>query len=179
MCSFFQKKLILWDVDFTLINWSSPAVLWRFRRDWNSKSQLTQVVGAYRGTRKLAAHKTVAEHQIAFQPNSWEHRAIQYLQQNGHFVAIYSDFPQPSLSAWFETLGVHFISIGSETGTFKPLPDGCIHLMTQLGVVGSATFLIGDGRRTDARAISQVGGHFIPIEEVRDQSVQVFDEWIS
>jgi len=178
MTSFFQKKLILWDVDYTLINWNSPAVLWRFRHDWNIKSKSTQMVGAYRGTRRSFRHNAI-QHDVSFSEDSWEQRTIKYLQQKGHFIGIYSDFPQTSLSTWFETMGIYFVSVGCDSGTLKPLPDGCLQLMAQFDVIGSQTYLIGDGLRTDARAISQVGGHFIPIEDIRAKSLQVLDDWIS
>lgn len=179
MNAFFQKKLILWDVDYTLINWNSLATLWQFRHDWNIKSKSTQMVVPYRGTRRSFRHKSSSKHDVSFSEYSWEQKAIRYLQQKGHFIGIYSDFPQASLSMWFEAMGIYFISVGSDAGTFKPLPDGCLQLMAQFGVAGSQTYLIGDGLRTDARSISQAGGHFIPIGEIRAKSVEVLDDWIS
>lgn len=137
------------------------------------------MVGPYRGTRKSFVHNTTLQHAVSFPKSSWEQKTIEYLQQKGYFIGIYSDFPQPSLTTWFENVGIYFISVGADTGTFKPLPDGCLQLMAQFGVAGSQTYLIGDGLRTDARAISQAGGHFIPIEEIRSKSAEVLDAWIS
>ena len=110
--------------------------------------------------------------------DQWSKVLITFLSNSGYCIGIFSDFPQPELLAAFTHLNVHHIGIGSENGTLKPLPDVCFQLMSQLGVHAGNTYLIGDGLRTDKRSIFAVGGHFIPIQEIRNQSMDRLQSWI-
>ena len=58
------------------------------------------------------------------------------------------------------------------TSGWVPSPHGTV------GRTGSQTYLIGDGLRTDSRAIHAVGGHFIPIEELRHKPIATLSTWI-
>ena len=179
MTTFFQKKLILLDVDHTLIDWTNPRTLWSFRSEWQYKLTQSKRAGSLRGSRTTIAPPAMTEgpsHRIHL--GSWNTKFIQHIQATGYWLAIFSDFPQPLLKGWLEQMNVHHIAIGMHSGCLKPLPDGCHHLMAQLGVTGSQSYLIGDGRRTDSRAIHAVGGHFIPIEELRHKPIGTLSTWI-
>ena len=178
MAAFFQKKLILLDVDHTLINWTNLSTLWAFRGEWQHKVTQSQRAVSLRGHRTPidGSISSQAHHQIHL--NQWSTKLIEYLQSTGHWLAIFSDFHQPLLKDWFEEANLHHIAIGMDSGCLKPLPDGCYQLMAQLGVPGSQTFLIGDGLRTDSRAIHAVGGHFIPIEAIRHNTLSTLSTWI-
>ena len=179
MTSFFQKKLFLLDVDHTLIDWTNPRTVWRFRNEWQHKIKQSQRAVSLRGCRTSTDHTiiTTSPSQTTH-PGSWSTELIEYIQSNGYWLAIFSDFSQPLLNEWFEQTNLHHIAIGMHSGCLKPLPDGCYHLMSQLGVSGSQTYLIGDGLRTDSRAIHAVGGHFIPIEEIIHKPISRLDTWI-
>ena len=180
MTPFFQKKLILLDVDHTLIDWTNPKTLWDFRSEWKQKLIQSNQTASLRG------HRTSIEHICVQTPQQkhiylgdWVIEFVRHVQLHGWWVAIFSDFPQPLLMDWFDKLHLHHIAIGLHTGCLKPLPDGCYQLMSQLGVSGAQTFLIGDGLRTDSRAINTVGGHFIPIKAIRNKDLSELRAWIS
>jgi len=179
MPSFFQKKLILLDVDHTLIDWTNPKTLWDFRSEWKCKLQQSQRAVHLRGSRlrtERPTSNTTSSRQITL--GTWTNLLIEYVHSTGHWLAVFSDFPQPLLMNWFEQANLHHIAIGMDSGCLKPLPDGCYHLMSQLGVTGPQTYLIGDGVRTDSRAIYSVGGHFIPIEEIKRSPISTLNTWL-
>lgn len=179
MTAFFQKKLILLDVDHTLIDWTNLRTLWDFRSEWQHKVKQSQRAVSLRGYRTSVDSSISSQaHHPQIHLDRWSTTLIEYLQSTGHWLAILSDFPQPLLKDWFEEANLHHIAIGMDSGCLKPLPDGCYHLMAQLGVPGSQTFLIGDGLRTDSRAIHAAGGHFIPIEAIRHNPVSTLSTWI-
>lgn len=180
MTAFFQKKLILLDVDHTLIDWANPKTVWEFRSEWKQKITQSNHTASIRGLRTDIDHileQVPPQKQIHL--GSWITEFITHVHLHGWWVGIFSDFPQPLLKDWFDKLHIHHIAIGLDTGCLKPLPDGCYQLMSQLGVSGAQTFLIGDGLRTDSRAIHAVGGHFIPIESIRNKSFSELSAWIS
>ena len=180
MSSFFQKKLILLDVDHTLIDWTSLRTLWDFRSEWKQKVQQSNLSPTFRGLRTPADRDPQMDHsQKQIQLGSWVTDLILQARIQRWQIAIFSDFHQPMLMSWFERLNIHHIAIGLDIGCLKPLPDGCYQLMTQLGVCGSQTFLIGDGLRTDSRAIYSVGGHFVPIESIRNKSFSEISDWFA
>lgn len=180
MPPFFQKKLILLDVDYTLIDWTNPKTLWDFRSEWKQKVIQSNQTASLRGLRTSMERiydLNETPRQIHLEP--WITELIVQAQSHGWWVAIFSDFPQPLLMDWFNELHIHHIAIGLDTGCLKPLPDGCYQLMSQLGVPSAQTFLIGDGLRTDSRSIHAAGGHFIPIEGIRNKSFSELNQWIS
>ena len=178
MTSFFQKKLLLLDVDHTLIDWTNPITIWQFRREWKQKTTQSNRAASLRGYRSPTEETHVQSLSQQLRLDLWSNNFISYAQTQGWWIGIFSDFPQPSLSSWFQQVHIHHIAIGLDTGCLKPLPDGCYQLMSQLGVCGSQTYLIGDGLRTDSRAIHSVGGHFIPIDTIRNKPLSTLNEWI-
>ena len=129
----------------------------------------------YRGSSDESQDQSISE-QIRL--DIWSNNFISYVQAQGWWIGIFSDLPQPSLSSWFNEVHIHHIAIGLDTGCLKPLPDGCYQLMSQLGVCGSQTYLIGDGLRTDSRAIHSVEVTSIPIGEIRNKPITELSEWI-
>ena len=179
MTPFFQKKLILLDVDHTIIDWTNPKTLWDFRGEWKHKFFLSHQTATLRGHRTSTEgghDPTIRQKQVRIE--SWCSNLITHAQKHGWWVAIFSDFPQPLLLDWFNKVHIHHIAIGLHTGCLKPLPDGCYQLMSQLGVTGTQTYLVGDGHRTDAKAIHAVGGHFIPVEAIRNKPFTELNMWI-
>ena len=181
MNPFLQKKLFLLDVDHTIIDWKQLQTIWDFRQDINRKLTLTQRAVHLRGAQCVnkgshhSNHVNVAT--ISDSIPEWITVIINEIEQTNHWIGIFSDFSQPLLRSTFSTLRIHHIVSGSDIGCLKPLPDGCLHLMAMLGVCGSQTYLIGDGCRTDARSITQAGGHFIPIQKIR-QHPELFRQWV-
>jgi FMN phosphatase YigB (HAD superfamily) len=172
MNPFFQKKLFLLDVDHTIIDWKQLQTMWDFRKDIVRKLTLTERAVHLRGGQSAS----LGSHHLSPVQATDLHTVpefitviLQEIEQTNHWLGIFSDFPQPLLRSTFSTLKIHHIVSGTDIGCLKPLPDGCLQLMAMLGVCGSETHLIGDGCRTDARAITQAGGHFIPIQQLRGQ----------
>ena len=181
MNPFFQKKLFLLDVDHTIIDWKQLQTIWDFRQDIPQKITLRKQAVHLRGTHSpsLGSQHTiqVKDAQVPYSIPKWVSIVMKEIEQTNHWLGIFSDFPQPLLRSTFSNLNIHHIVSGSDIGCLKPLPDGCIQLMATLGVCGAHTYLIGDGYRTDARSITQAGGHFIPVQQIRQQP-ELFHQWL-
>ena len=181
MNPFFQKKLFLLDVDHTIIDWKQLQTVWDFRKDIARKLTLTERAVHLRGSQSnsLGSHHLSQVHAVTTSHiiPEWITVILKEIEQTNHWLGIFSDFSQPLLRSTFATLNIHHIVSGSDIGCLKPLPDGCLQLMAMLGVCGSETHLIGDGSRTDARSITQAGGHFIPIQQLRKQP-ELFRKWL-
>lgn len=169
MNPFFQKKLFLLDVDHTLIDWSNPMTWWHFRKDVPDKFEFGSTSPHQRGQR-LYRHCT-PRHSSSTGISKYTfsnpvQEILDILRTTNCGIGVFSDLPQSALHPTFQCLGIHHIVCGLTIGALKPLPDGCLQLMATFGVVGSQTYLIGDGLHTDARAITSVGGTFIPIDSL-------------
>ncbi len=180
MNPFFQKKLFLLDVDHTLIDWSSPKTWWHFRQDIPSKFAFGSASPHQRGRRVHSQcmpqySSAISNSQYIFGNSVRELLSI--LRTSGCGIGIFSDLPQSALHSTFEKMGIHHIVCGLTIGALKPLPDGCLQLMTAFGVVGSQVYLIGDGVRTDARAITSIGGTFIAIDSLLSNP-QALHRWL-
>ncbi len=169
MNPFFQKKLFLLDVDHTLIDWSNPLTWWYFRKDIPKKFEFSTTSPHQRGQR-LYRHCTSRHSPYTIASQYTFSNPVQEILHILHTadcgIGIFSDLPQSALHPTFERLGIHHIVCGLTIGALKPLPDGCLQLMTTFGAVGSQTYLIGDGLHTDARAITSIGGTFIAIDSL-------------
>ena len=180
MNPFFQKKLFLLDVDHTIIDWKQLQTVWDFRKDIARKLTLTERAVHLRGGKSASLgsqHLSQVQDTDSHTVPEFITVILQEIEERKHWVGIFSDFPQPLLLSTFSTLNIHHIVSGSDIGCLKPLPNGCLQLMAMLGVCGSETHLIGDGCRTDARSITQAGGHFIPIQQLREQP-ELFRKWL-
>lgn len=173
----FQKKLVIFDVDNTILNWSDPVTIWTFRKYLSSRSTLSNKASTQRGLRNYTAKTTKKQRSIRFRVR-WFEKCVSYIQQNQGYVAIMSDLPQEYLHSYFNTIGVFSIVDGLDIGCVKPLPDGGYQIMAQFGTPPSQTFLIGDNSRTDGRAVFAWGGHFIPFAQIQHNPIKELKRWL-
>jgi len=175
MRPFLQKKLFILDVDHTLIAWNKLQTSWRFRTDLAEKSHYASQTSVLRGRMIKSSiatkHIPTPKHtHIPLEVPVW----LQVLLEHQQHIAIFSDFPQHHLHNFFREVGITQIVDGLDVGCLKPLPEGCLQLMSMIGIPPSDTYLIGDGWYTDAHAITRAGGQFIAVDRlVKDPNILV------
>ncbi len=172
-----QKKLVIFDVDNTIINWSEPSTIWTHRRHWSSRTSLSNTARLFRGIHhpNITAIKTERATHVKI---VWFEQCVRWIQQTQGHVAIFSDLPQLHLHQYFTNIGVFSIIDGLDIGCVKPLPDGGHQLMAQFGVPPSQTYLIGDDTRTDGRSAFNWGGHFIPVSRIQKSPLSELQRWL-
>lgn len=179
MLNFFEKKLILLDVDNTLLDWRDWKTIWSFRSDWTHRKQLSRTLSQSRGIR---ANPVIQDHPLTFDSNppiaSWFLDTLPWITNKNIYIAIFSDHPQPQLWDYFSRHQIHTIVDASEIGCSKPLPDGIEQIQAFVGVSAHNTFIIGDGLYTDGRSAQRNGAHFIPVQTLQENPIEILEMWL-
>lgn len=178
MLDFFEKKLILLDVDNTLLDWGNWKTIWSFRSDWIHRKRLSQELSLSRGVRTFPSiDDTPFESTMNPPIASWFLEALPWMKSHNLCIAIFSDHPQPQLWHYFTTHQIHTIVDACEIGCSKPLPDGIEQIQAFMGISAHSTYIIGDGIYTDGRAAQRNGAHFIPVQTLKDKPIETLEMW--
>lgn len=181
MIDFFEKKLVLLDVDNTILDWSDWQTIWYYRKDWRIRGLQAQQLKLQRGQRTPPL-PTQEEHlhQTSSQPkvSDWFLTALPWFQAQNVCLAIFSDLPQSALHHFFSQHEIHTIIDASNVGSLKPFPDGIWQIQATMGVPSHNTFLIGDNQLTDGRASQAAGIQFIPVQSLQTSPINSLTKWI-
>jgi predicted HAD superfamily phosphohydrolase YqeG len=179
MLNFFEKKLILLDVDNTLLDWRDWKTIWSFRSDWTNRKQLSRTLSHSRGIRTTPE---LQNYPLTFDLKppiaAWFVEALPWMAANNIYIAIFSDHPQPQLWDYFTAHQIHTIVDASEIGCSKPLPDGIEQIQAFVGISAHNTFIIGDGLYTDGRSAQRNGAHFIPVQTLQEAPIETLTMWL-
>ena len=180
MLDFFEKNLILLDVDNTLLDWSDWKTIWSFRSDWTHRKQLSSALSLSRGIRTHSSNNSSRPESILNPPiASWFKEALPWMKEQNIYMAIFSDHPQSQLWSYFLSHEIYTIVNASDIGCSKPLPDGIAQIQAFFSVAAHNTFLIGDGIYTDGRAAQLNGAHFIPVQSLQENPIEILEMWLS
>ena len=160
-----RNKIYIFDVDNTLINWSSPKTLLHDLSYSFGMKRAQQQLNQQRGLRDrppihlpLCAPFSINPDMLKF----WTH-----LRENKHPIVIFSDFPHLELHPIFSCYQIQLIINGQDIGANKALPDGLWQIASLYGVSNSDLIFIGDQDKTDFHSAISAGAQYCDIKELK------------
>ena len=173
----FCIKAILFDIDGTVINWTSvgsfipkivqnPSVFITILQDIQTMERKRGEIFAS-GTLYKQREKQELSILDKDQVNAKTKDVILNTFQQKIQMGVVSD--NRSIEKLKQLELEHFFSVVincRETGFLKPSPEGLLRASSQLGFHPSQILYIGDRKRIDDRACFQIGMHFLSIEYI-------------
>lgn len=182
MSSFFQnfpKKLLILDVDNTIIPWNEFQVARKNKDIAYTVLQQQNKVQHMRGKRTPSiAQKYIAmpkPHRIfpIELTNVWL-REFLTIAQNHCSIAVFSDLDHTELQAFFAKFAIQHIVSGLQIGVVKPKPDGLWQILSMSGCYAHEAIFIGDTANTDGQASMFAGVDFFHIETIQQSLPDTF-----
>lgn len=183
MAYFLKKKLLIFDIDNTILLWKESGLWWRHQNISKPLRQAQKSIAFKRGLRKHSCEETVQYRSLPiaqFPQNiesdisAWIQQSFTWLNQNQIPIGIFSDLPHPELHHYFATFQIQHIIDGQWQQITKPLPDALWQLAALFGVPPTQIILIGDQRSTDQQSAFAMGAHFFNINDIHQQNPQDF-----
>ena len=165
MQQLFRKKIYIFDVDNTLINWSSTKTRFHDLSYSFEMKKAQQQLNQQRGLRNRPPIQLPLCAPFSIHPeilDFWTH-----LRKHKHPIVIFSDLSHFELHAIFSTSQIQLIINGQDIGANKPLSDGLWQCASLYGVPTSDLIFIGDQDRTDFRSAISAGAQYCDIEELK------------
>ena len=166
MKQFLSSPVFVFDVDYTLLDWSAPSV---FLRDVpftlklaKQKTQLDRL----RGFRR-AIDIPYPEGPSTFSIPRWLSPLFSHLVKSQHPIAIFSDLPHYEMHPLFLQYGITTIVSAKDIQALKPLPDGLWQICSMLHCGCNHLIMIGDQRQTDGLAAFSAGACYYPIQAIQ------------
>jgi len=173
MKEFLRRRIFVFDIDNTLLEWSNPFIF--FRDVQYTKTILKQrpTLNYHRGFRTPFSYKRSSS-SPKFILATWLQKFLGHLQSTGQPVAIFSDIPHHELHSLLESYGISVIINEQGIQALKPLPDGLWNIASMLGGSNGQIIMIGDQRTTDGLSAFRAGAHFYHIDTIQQQGWEAF-----
>ena len=165
MSQFFQKKIYVFDVDNTLVDWSNPKTLFHDISYSLQLKKTQKILNKHRGLRGCYPLKLPAISPLPIHPELLQ--LLKHLREQKENIVIFSDLPHPELFSIFEQFQIQLIINGQDIRATKPLPDGLWQIASQYGVPASEIILIGDQDNTDFRSAIKAGAQYYDVRDLK------------
>ena len=165
MQQLFKKKIYVFDVDNTLIDWNDLKTMFS---DISYSLQISKVqkqLNQKRGIRNQPALRLPLRSLPPLHPELLA--LFTFLRQKNEPIVIFSDLPHPELETIFTAFHVQVIINGQDIAATKPLPDGLWQIASQYGVSPTEIILIGDQDKTDFRSAINAGTQYFNVETLK------------
>ena len=182
MSSFFQnfpKKLLILDVDNTIIPWNNFHVARKNKDIAYAVLQQQNKVQYMRGKRTPSiAQKHIAppqpQHLLPLESTNLWLRDFLAIAQKQCSIAVFSDLDHTELQPFFAKFAIQHIVSGLQIGVVKPKPDGLWQILSMSGFYPHEAVFIGDTESTDGQASLFAGVEFFHIETIQQTRPHTF-----
>ena len=165
MSQFFKKKIYVFDVDNTLIDWSNLKTLLHNLSYTLQLIKTQKILDKQRGLRDCSPLQLPISSPFPINPELLEF--LKHLRGNKENIVIFSDLPHPELFALFQKFQIQLIVDGQAIRATKPLPDGLWQIASQYGVPMSEIILIGDQDKTDFHSAIKAGAQYCDVQDLK------------
>ena len=166
MKQFLSSPVFVFDVDYTLLDWSNPSV---FLKDVPFTLKLAQQkpkLDRFRGFRSNIDMPYPSGPSTYSIPR-WLSPLFSHLTKAKQSIAVFSDLPHYEMHPLFLKYGITTIVSAKDIQALKPLPDGLWQICSLLHCSPNQVIMIGDQRQTDGLAAFRAGACYYPIQAIQ------------
>lgn len=165
MQQLFKKKIYVFDVDNTLVDWNNLKTLFH---DISYSFEITKIqksLNQRRGLRNNPPLQLPLCSPLPIHPELLQF--LKHLRDNKEIIVIFSDLPHPELHDVFEKFQIQLIIDGQDIASTKPLPDGLWQIASQYSVPASEIIFIGDQDKTDFHSAIRAGVQYFSVDHLK------------